>query len=288
LGSGVNTRIMGGAGLLFLTNLVAIVASAFAVFLLLGMNSKEVHSDAQRSRWGDALIRKYLPEPLVRALTNGVHVRWRILILLVLLGTVAVPLRTALLQVAGEAKARGAVQDVVKRLVPSGTLVSQQVEIGKESVAVRLIATRSIPDDKLHLAEREIEARTHWKTVVSVASIASQSELAELMQRFSAPPAPAPPPKEKTLEEIQRELMDRVQATIEDLWPSEAPVEGFDVAFGSNGILLNVSYSGKRALDKISLSIIERQVRDKLHTPGLSLNARRVQPSHKQTAGVKR
>ena len=38
LGTGFpNLEIMGGAGLLFLTNLVAIVASAFLVFLLLGM-----------------------------------------------------------------------------------------------------------------------------------------------------------------------------------------------------------------------------------------------------------
>ena len=47
LGSGANTRIMGGAGLLFLTNLVAIVASAFVVFLLTGMNAPEVRAERQ-------------------------------------------------------------------------------------------------------------------------------------------------------------------------------------------------------------------------------------------------
>ena len=40
LGSGPNLEIMGGAGLLFLTNLVAIVASAFLVFLLVGMSDR--------------------------------------------------------------------------------------------------------------------------------------------------------------------------------------------------------------------------------------------------------
>jgi uncharacterized hydrophobic protein (TIGR00271 family) len=44
LGSGVNLEIIGGAGLLFLTNLVAIVASAFFVFLLVGLNTAEVHT----------------------------------------------------------------------------------------------------------------------------------------------------------------------------------------------------------------------------------------------------
>ena len=58
LGSGVNTRIMGGGGLLFLTNLVAIVASAFAVFLLVGMNSPEVRAATVQSREGEIFARK--------------------------------------------------------------------------------------------------------------------------------------------------------------------------------------------------------------------------------------
>lgn len=53
LGSGANMRIMGGAGLLFLTNLVAIVASAFLVFLLTGMNAPEVRSEMEHSRKGE-------------------------------------------------------------------------------------------------------------------------------------------------------------------------------------------------------------------------------------------
>ena len=52
LGSGVNLEIMGGAGLLFLTNLVAIVASAFVVFLLVGMGAPE----AQRRTTEGAVI----------------------------------------------------------------------------------------------------------------------------------------------------------------------------------------------------------------------------------------
>src|SRR5581483_8027583 len=52
LGSALNLQIMGGAGLLFLTNLVAIVASAFLVFLLVGMSTPEVH-EATMSLRGD-------------------------------------------------------------------------------------------------------------------------------------------------------------------------------------------------------------------------------------------
>jgi len=56
LGSGVNLEIIGGAGLLFLTNLVAIVASAFLVFLLVGMSAPEVQSRGHRNAWRCASV----------------------------------------------------------------------------------------------------------------------------------------------------------------------------------------------------------------------------------------
>ena len=128
LGSGRNLEIMGGAGLLFLTNLVAIVASAFLVFLLVGMSTPEVREamariPAETSRWRES-CRMVQSRGCSRA---GGQLRWRILMLLVLLASVAVPLRRALLQVASETLTRGAVQDELKRLVPSDAIVSQQV-----------------------------------------------------------------------------------------------------------------------------------------------------------------
>ena len=57
LGSGVDLEIMGGAGLLFLTNLVAIVASAFLVFFLVGMNAPAVQQAMLESRGDESLAR---------------------------------------------------------------------------------------------------------------------------------------------------------------------------------------------------------------------------------------
>lgn len=275
LGSGMNTRIMGGAGLLFLTNLVAIIASAFAVFVLLGMNSPMIRSEVAQSGRSDALARKLFPPPLVHALTRRGQLHWRVLILLVLLASIAVPLKRAFMQVAGEAKARAAVQDVVKRLVPPGSLLSQQIEIGKQSIAVRLFLTHGIPDASLHQAEAEIHARTQWRTDVSVAAVASQNEMAELMQRFAAPPPP-PVVKVQTLEEIESDLMQRIRPVVDQVWPAEVPLENVEIAFNATGMILNVNYSGIHSLDKISLGIIERELRSKLSAPTLTLNAQRV------------
>jgi uncharacterized hydrophobic protein (TIGR00271 family) len=288
LGSGANTRIMGGAGLLFLTNLVAIVASAFVVFLLTGMNAPEVRSEMEHSRKGELLAQTLSHGLLSRALINGGQLKWRILMLAVLLGAIALPLRTAFMQVTGEAVARGAIQDVVKGLLPPGALVSQQVEVGRESVAVRLISTRAVPEEKIQEAEREIERRSGRKVILSVASIASQSELAELMQRLSTPSQPAPAAPVESLEDIHHEVIARIKPILSDVWPAEAPLQDFDVAFGAAGIVLNVRYENVHELGKISQDIIARELREKLDTPDISLIAQRVPPSRQVTKKAKK
>ena len=282
LGSGANMRIMGGAGLLFLTNLVAIVASAFAVFLSIGMNSPEIRTQMKLSRKGEILAEKLSRSPLSPALLNGGQLRWRILILVVLLGAIAVPLRTALLQVAGEAVARGVVQEALNGLLPSRALVSQQVEVGQRDVLVRLVTTMNVADAKLRDAEAEIQHRSGRKTNITVASIASQSELQDLMQRLAAatPIEPEAAPVEKTLSQIRGQLMERVTPVLTATWPPQAPFKNFDLAFAANGIVLNVQYQSAGVLDPIAVDIITKDLREKLKAPGLAVNATLITGFH--------
>jgi uncharacterized hydrophobic protein (TIGR00271 family) len=283
LGDGANARIMAGAGLLFLTNLVAITTCAFFVFLLIGMNSPEVREQMEQSRAGEPLARWVAGRPLGRILATGGQLRWRILMLAILLGSIAIPLRTAFVQVADEALIRGAVQNVVKKLLPAEALLSQQVEIGPKSVAVRLVATQDVPNNEIHDAQREIEMRTGRVTEISVSSVASQSELADLMQRLAAPPAPTKPP-EQTVAEIQQELMQRFTPVVDGVWPQEAPLEDFEIQLSATGVTLDVQYQSDRELDTIALGLIQDEVRDKLAMPDLTLNAKRVGPPPKSTA----
>ena len=276
LGSGANMRIMGGAGLLFLTNLVAITASAFAIFFFVGMNSPEVRAQMAISRKDEGLAHRLEHTPLARMVANSGQLHWRILMLLALLATIAVPLRSAFLRVAEEAIARGAVQGVVKTLMPSADLVSQQVEVGREAIAVRLIATRNVSDEKRNDAEREIERLTRRRVHITVSTIASQSELADLVQRLTAPPPAPPKPAPKTLEQIHAELINRIQPVVLGLWPAEAPVQTFDIAFDPQGLVLNVDYSARTVLDKVSVQLLQNSLRDKLAAPSITLNAKRV------------
>ena len=141
---------------------------------------------------------------------------------------------------------------------------------------MRLISTRSIPDAKLQEAEKEIERRCGRKAEISVASVASQSELAQLMQKLALPPPSPPKPVAETLPEMQQELITRITPVLNSVWPPEAPVQGFDVALSASGIALNVRYESTQTLGKIPLDMITRDLQEKLGVANLSLTAKRV------------
>lgn len=235
------------------------------------MNSPDVRAQMENSRKDEALARKFATGSLARVLANSGKLRWRILMLAVLLATIAIPLRKAFVQVAGEAIVRGAVQDAVKDLLPQGSIVSQQVEVGHNNVAIRLISTQEVPAAKQDAASREIERRSGRKVDLSVSTIASQNELVALMQRLSAPPPPAPKPAVESLDEIHEKLMQRVKPVVDDVWPPEAPLQDFDVDFGADGIVVNVRYASAHELDKLGESVIVRQLQQKLGTENVSL-----------------
>ncbi|MDQ2945733.1 MAG: DUF389 domain-containing protein [Acidobacteriota bacterium] len=275
-GSGNNLKIMGGAGLLFLTNLVAIVSSAFLVFLLVGLNSPLVSAEMKRAQKDDPFAQLLSHGLLGRALAHGGQLRWRILILAVLLGAIAVPLRRALLQVAGETLARSVVQSEVKNLAPPSALVSQQVQIGNENISIRLISTQNIAPVQIQKTEQSIARRTGRRVELSVQEVASKSELADLVAQLAVPAPVSPPVPVKTLDEMRQEVLARITPAITAAWPPEVPLQGFDFAFNATGIECNVKYQADKELGPIPLSIIVRDLRDKLKTPNISLTATKI------------
>jgi hypothetical protein len=166
----------------------------------------------------------------------------------------------------------------LKGLLPRSALVSQQVEVGRGSVLVRLVSTENVPDARLKEAEAEIQRRSGRKTEIAVARIASQSELEELMQRLaaSALPAPQAAPPEKTLAQVRAEVLARIKPALTAIWPDQAPLKDFDVAFAETGIVLNVQYEGTKVLDAITLDILAKDLQQRLQAPGLWLNATRT------------
>ncbi len=197
--------------------------------------------------------------------------------LIILLASIAVPLRRALLQVASEAVSRAAVQDEVKRLVPPGAIVSQQVSLGKDDIVIRLISTQPISDAKVAAAQQALMKRTGHDVQLSVDAVASKSELTELMERLTRPEPVIP--KEKTIAEIRQELMDRVRPAIQEIWPlADAPIQDFDVILGSTGLGVDVHYESAKDLGDVPLNMVLHSLQTKLGLPDLELKAERVKP----------
>jgi uncharacterized hydrophobic protein (TIGR00271 family) len=279
MGSGWNTRIMGGAGLLFLTNLVAIVSSAFLVFLLIGMNAKELAAQIEECREGESLARRLNRGRAAQALMHSGHPGWRFLTLVVLLAAIAVPLKRAFVQVAGEALARSAVQQTIEDLLPPGALLSQQVEVEPDSISVHLFSTRQVAAERLKQAEQTIRRRSGRAATISVSSVASQSQLAAMLERRNTAPSapslpPAPPPVE-TVDQIRESLLSRISPVLTSVWPAQAPLAAFDVTVSEDGLTLDTQYEADRELSSIALGMIAKQLREKLGLPKLVLNAHR-------------
>ncbi len=280
LGSGVNLEIMGGAGLLFLTNLVAIVSSAFFVFLLVGLNTAELQTVMIASRRDHFPGGLFSYSPFERMLSTGGRLRWRILMIVMLLAAISVPLRRALLEVTGETLTRGAVQEQVRRLTPSDTLVSQQVSIAKEGIVIHLISTKPIPDASVAEARKELARRTGQDVQISVEAVASKSELAAIMERLKRPAAPEIP-REKTISEMEKDLLDRVRPALQDIWPSsDAPIHDFAVALSDPaGISITVHYEASQSLGDIPMTMVQHNLQTRLGIPDLTVTAINVQPA---------
>lgn len=287
MGSGWSSQIMGGAGLLFLTNLVAIVSSAFLVFLLIGMNAKELAVAIERCRNGEQLAERLGQGRAAHALMHTSKLHWRFFALIGLLALVAVPLKRAFVQVTGEAIARNTVQEVVRNLVPSGALLSQQVEVDPTSISVRLFSTHQVSAEKQKQAEQMIHQRSGRSTTLTVASVASQSEVTRMMEKLSsaALPQPAPPaPAPLSVDQIRSSLVERVSPVLSAVWPGEAPLSGFAITADEKGATVDAQYEGDRDLGPIALGLITRELREKLAMPTLVLNASRLRVSHKHRA----
>ena len=116
VGSGLVGPIISGAGLLFLTNPAAIVASAFFVFLLVRW-MLPTFARKSTNRFGTAPLAtsSSAVAAYLRSLLADVgKLRWRILMLGLILVVLFVPLSRALMQVRNETLARGAIREAVR------------------------------------------------------------------------------------------------------------------------------------------------------------------------------
>ncbi len=279
VGSGFVWPIISGSGLLFLTNLAAIVASAFLVFLLVRMDAPDVREEIDRSiRERSAHDRLFLlldRTILARSLADIGKLRWRVLMLTVILAVLFVPLSRALMQVRNETVARGAIREAVRQIASQESVVSEMIDLTPERIRIRLILTDAVPAEKIEAARRLILKRTGKDVDLFVRKVAGEDELALLRERLK----PAPPTPLEDLEGVRRELVARLEQPLREAWPGgSAALLGYELGFSPADVVVRVRYQAPDAFDEAASSMLRNILQGSLHVDRLRLEMAWVQP----------
>lgn len=253
VGSGFSRPIVGGALLLFVTNLAAITATAFFTFFLVRMDAHDV-----RQRIDEIVHERAKHDRLYIALTHTVvarslgeigKLRWRVVMLVAMLALLFIPLRQALLQVRDETVARTAITDAIRDLAPAGTVVSQRIDPSSNPIVMRLVVTTAVSPDQIHKAEVLVARRTGRDVDLSVRKVASDDELTLLRRNLQPPPAPPPPPP-FSFDQVRQEALAHLQGPLQEVWPSQsAELLGSEVGFDDEGLVVRLRYQSARPLD---------------------------------------
>ena len=292
-GVGLNWSIISGAALLFLTNLAAIVASAFLVFLCVRMGAPEVRSSIERlrlERATDDWVYRLIKRAKLDALLGDVgKLRWRALMLVAILAALYVPLKKGLVQVRDEAIARAAVNEAVRTLAAPNDIVGQQVALGAsgDPIRVSLLITAPVSPAKVRQAETTIVRRTGRLAEVSVRQIADQAEIARLRQGLEAP-APAPPPPPEDLETLRREVVARLEAAMREVWPPDLPLKGYELGFAPDAVIAHIRYESADPLAKTAEAILTRSLETRLGLASLRVAVENVSPNVQKPQKPKR
>ena len=280
VGSGFSTPIIYGAGLLFLTNLVAITASAFLIFYAIRMDSADVrmkidYSILERAS-EERLYRVLKKTPLLSGFGHIGKLHWRLLMLAVVFALLFVPLRRSLLQLRDETTARGAVREAIRSLAPSGSMLLQQVDLTAESVQVRLVVTAPVDREKIDEAEKRLIRRTGKNATIAVSRVTGEEDLARLREqlRTSAPP---PPPRD--INEMRTELVARLEPPLQEIWPSQtAPLVGYEIGFNKEETVIRVRYQSRRVLEPTVEEMLSKVLQARLGVEKLRLILERELP----------
>jgi uncharacterized hydrophobic protein (TIGR00271 family) len=280
VGSGFSRSVITGAGLLFLTNLAAIMASAFIVFYAVRMDSPELRARIDNSivehASEDWLYRLLVKTRLARAFGDIGKLRWRVLMLVATLGALFVPLRQSLYQLREETVTRTAANEAVRLLIPRGMIFTQQLDVTRDRLILRMIVTETVPAEKIREAEKLLLRRTGKEVTISVRKVASEEELALLRERFRTPPAP-PPPQE--LDKIGEDLLRRVEKPLKEVWPAEStPLLGYEVGFTPEETVVRVRYQANTPLDSAAEGMLTKVLQTRLSAPKLKIILEREPP----------
>lgn len=232
--------VAGGAALLFLTNLSAILVVSVLAFWVLGFER------VNAADWETAALEEARPGGLVHRAMQGVQRLFRLrfgrllraVIPLALLGLLLLPLTRALRQVAWEVRARGSVSHILNDALSHRAAVQTLVSVKGRAISVQLYVVgtpeeaRAIEDT----LQSAIAADTHSDPTVQVVAVPDMRLLREARTPDVQPPQPP----------SGAQLREDVAASLTSAWPRAAgAIQGWSLQLrDSAAASLTIHYWG--------------------------------------------
>lgn len=283
IGAGFDWQIISGAGLLFLTNLVAITASAFIVFYIVRMDAADVRSSIQEALAGskqiDWIDRALRRTTLSSALGDIGRMRYRTLLIIGVFVPLFIPLQRSFTQVRDETIARTVARDAVRLIVPAASIVTQTVDVTRERVVVRLNVAAEYEVEAVERAKEMLLRRTGKAVEIDIRRVAGEEDLRLIRESLATRSAPAAVDPLADLPRVGADLFMRVEKALSEAWPAEsAPRSNAEIAFDADGVIVRVRYTSERELAPPAKEAITLAMRSKLRNQRLRLETTRVGP----------
>jgi len=293
VGSGFSRPIIGGASLLFVTNLAAITAMAFLTFFVVRMDARGVRVEI------DALARKHARQDRLylalerTALTGTIgeigKLRWRVVMLVAILALLYIPLRQSLMRVRDETIARAAIVEAIRGMAPPGSVVSQRIDPTSDPILVRLVVATAVSQEQIRAAELLVAQRTGRGVDLAVRKVTSDDELALLRQNLQPPPAPPPAPPPFSLDAVRLETLAHMEGPLKAIWPAEsAELLGSEYGFTSDGVVVHLRYQSAKPLDATVGETLARALAAQVGVPQLRVSLDYQKPPRPKTVRKRR
>jgi hypothetical protein len=179
-------------------------------------------------------------------------------------------------QLRDESVSRSAIRQAVDRRIAADQILSEQVAVFDERIVLRLVTTSAVNPLLAQEIEKEIIRRTGKTLEMSIREVASGEELALLRERVRRPAAVPPPPD---LGGIGNELLARVKAPLEEVWPAKsAELVSYEIGFDPQAVTLRVRYQADRPLETAIEEVLAKTMSSRLRVENLRLILEREAP----------
>lgn len=274
--------VANGAGLLFITNALAIEASAFFIFLLAGLGDPDV-----RKALKEPLAERRARDPLYQFLFYHTRIlqfmqRFKSLSLrLLIVGTglllVSWPLWESFGELSRDLKVRRAIR-VARRIMniaPQHLIQEHTFQgLSESPLLVQLVVTHWVSPESVEKAEAYVRGATGLKTDIHVGTVLDVESTSQTQDQ-----PPGGPRTQRNLGDLQKQLMASFDETVRSLWPKgPARIQNCELHLSSKGTELRIDYVTEgTGLDEAAAGILRNGLRRLLDSPELTLRLQRVE-----------